>query len=64
MYQISLTTISYSRKPSEDHEEETKTWNEKKGESHLEVKAYGFKTIYYVVRKIKAFGFNTFLWLW
>lgn len=34
---------------SEDQEEEEGSWNNKKGESHLEVKAYGFKTIYYVV---------------
>ena len=39
----------FSRKPDEDSEDEGKAWNEKNGESHLEVKAYGFKTIYYVV---------------
>ncbi|KAL4219957.1 hypothetical protein ACF0H5_020368 [Mactra antiquata] len=41
--------ISVCRSGSDDAEDDERGWNEKKGESHLEVKAYGFKTIYYVL---------------
>ena len=49
---ICVSVLFFWRKPDEDSEDEDKAWNEKKGESHLEVSAYGFKTIYYVVSKI------------
>ena len=46
---LSIQVDVLCRKPDEDSEDEGKAWNEKKGESHLEISAYGIKTIYYVV---------------
>jgi len=37
------------RKKTNEDEDDEGTWTDKKGESHLEMKAYGFKTIYYVI---------------
>ncbi|KAL5005127.1 hypothetical protein ScPMuIL_018583 [Solemya velum] len=33
----------------DDDDDEFKSWNDKSGESHLEVKVFGFKTIYYLI---------------
>ncbi|WAR27711.1 FMR1-like protein [Mya arenaria] len=40
--------VSVCRKKHEAEDESEGTWNDKQGESHLEMKAYGVKTIYYV----------------
>ncbi|XP_052783710.1 inositol 1,4,5-trisphosphate receptor type 1-like isoform X3 [Mya arenaria] len=41
--------VSVCRKKHEAEDESEGTWNDKQGESHLEMKAYGVKTIYYVL---------------
>ncbi|XP_053404110.1 inositol 1,4,5-trisphosphate receptor type 2-like isoform X2 [Mercenaria mercenaria] len=41
--------VSVFKRGDDDDDDDDRGWSEKKGESHLEVKAYGFKTIYYVL---------------
>ena len=48
------------RRGDDEEDDDDRGWSEKKGESHLEVKAYGFKTIYYVVSSVSPF-FNYYL---